>query len=185
MDDIRYIGDCYWYLLNKIQRIDKMAKKTVNKPTLCVTLDPKVIEELKAIAKAEQRSVSQIVQWALVQYFPIIRGGMNDPNHYSLEKMVGRLYSALTTSDMLQCGVHPTQINFDPNGQISIQLKQEVDESGKPKPLTLDDMYSDDETTESEVEPMPPKAKKNKPNPIFDVLKKKKKPVIKRSVKRV
>ena len=68
MADICYIGGCYWYLFDRIQRIDKMVKKTVNKPTLCVTLDPEVIEELKAIAKAEQRSVSQIVQWALTQY---------------------------------------------------------------------------------------------------------------------
>ena len=157
-----------------------MAKKTVNKPTLSVTLDPEVIEELKTIAKAEQRSVSQIVQWALVQYFPIIRGGMNDPNHYSLEKMVGRLYSALTTSDMLRCGVHPTQINFDPDGQIRIQLKQEVDENGKPRPITM----NDDEKGESEVEP-PSQVPEQKPNPIFDVLTKKKKPVVKRSAKRV
>ena len=159
-----------------------MAKKTINKPTISVTLEPEVIEELRAIAKAEQRSVSQIVQWALVQYFPIIRGGMNDPNHYSIEKMVGRLYSALTTSDMLRCGVHPTQINFDPDGQIRIQLKQEVDENGKPKPVTI---YDDDETTENIAEPMPCPVPEYKPNPIFDTLmKQQQKPVIKKVVTR-
>jgi len=160
-------------------KVDKMAKKTVNKLTLCVTLDPEIIEELKAIAAAEQRSVSQIVQWALVQYFPIIRGGVNNPSDFNLENMIGRLYAALTTSDMLRRGVHPTQINFDPNGQISIQLKQEIDESGKPKPISLDDMYSDDEAV---AESTPPQAPEKKPNPISP---KKKKPVIKRSVKRV
>ena len=108
---------------------------------------------------------------------------MNDPTHYSLEKMIGRLYSALTTSDMLRCGVHPTQINFEADGQIKIQLKQELDENGKPKPITIYD-DDDDETAESSVELSPPEVPEQKPNPIFDVLMKKKKPVIKRNVTR-
>jgi len=165
-----------------------MAKKAMKKPTLAVTLDPEVLEELKAIAKAEQRSVSQIVQWALVQYFPIIRGGMNDPTHYSLEKMIGRLYSALTTSDMLRCGVHPTQINLDHNGQIQIQLNQQLDENGTPKPLTLEDDHEQMECRfgmtgmiiENEiVEPPPPAdVSEQSPNPVVEKPAKKK-PVLK------
>ena len=161
-----------------------MAKKAMRKPTLAVTLDPEVLDELKAVAKAEQRSVSQIVQWALIQYFPVIRGGMNDPNHYSLEKMIGRLYSALTTSDMLRCGVHPTQINLDPSGQIKIQLNQQLDENGTPKPLTLEDDHEQMECSfemtgtviENEIVEAPPSGvSEQKPNPIFDDLMKKRK----------
>jgi len=182
--DTGYIGRLGQSCFVVLQKRDQMAKKTINKPTISVTLEPEVIEELRAIAKAEQRSVSQIVQWALVQYFPIIRGGMNDPNHYSIEKMVGRLYSALTTSDMLRCGVHPTQINFDPDGQIRIQLKQEVNENGKPKPVTIYD-ENDDETTESNTEPQPSQVPEYKSNPIFETLMKQlQKPVIKKMVTR-
>jgi hypothetical protein len=171
-----------------------MAKKAMKKPTLAVTLDPEVIEELKAIAKTEQRSVSQIVQWALVQYFPIIRGGMNDPSHYSLEKMIGRLYSALTTSDMLQCGIHPKQISLDQTGQIKIQLNQQTDESGNPKPLTFENdneqMGCAVEMTgtviETGIDKMPPSGvSEQTPNPIFDdLMKKKKKADMKRIVTR-
>jgi hypothetical protein len=109
---------------------------------------------------------------------------MNDPKHYSLEKMIGRLYSALTTSDMLRCGVHPTQINLDPTGQVRIQLNQQLDENGNPKPLKIEDdheqMGCSFELTgtaiENEiVEASPSQAPEQKPNPIFDDLMQKKK----------
>jgi predicted transcriptional regulator len=116
----------------------KMAKYYDKKPTVAVTLDRDVVAELKEIAKAENRSVSQIVELALVHYFPLVRSGMNDSKHYSLEMMVSRLVSAVTTSDMRQCGVIPSYIKLNEHGQVTIGLQQMKDADGNAIPIEDD-----------------------------------------------
>ena len=57
-----------------------MAKKSITKTTLAVSLDIDIAEKIKQAAKQEERSVSQMVQRALVHYLPTIQcqAGVND-----------------------------------------------------------------------------------------------------------
>ena len=80
--------------------------------------------------------------------------------------------------------VHPTQISLDPTGQVRIQLNQQTDENGNPKPLTLENdhkqMGCSFELTgtiiENEVvEMLPSDGSEQTPNPVFDDLMTKKK----------
>ena len=50
-----------------------MTKKSITKTTLAVSLDIDVAERIKQVAKQEERSVSQMVQRALVHYLPTIQ----------------------------------------------------------------------------------------------------------------
>ena len=74
-----------------------MAKKNVTKTTLAVSLDIDVAERIKQVAKQEERSVSQIVQRALVQYLPTVQ---RNPCHlepaaveHSINSLVGAVPS--------------------------------------------------------------------------------------------
>jgi len=49
-----------------------MAKKSTTKTTMAVSLNKEVAEKIKEIARIEERSVSQMVQRALIQYFPTV-----------------------------------------------------------------------------------------------------------------
>jgi len=60
-----------------------MAKKSITKTTLAVSLDIDVAERIKQVAKQEERSVSQMVQRALVYYLPTIQ--CNPCHHESAE----------------------------------------------------------------------------------------------------
>jgi len=61
-----------------------MTKKNITKTTLAVSLDIDVAERIKLVAKQEERSVSQIVQRALVHYLPMVQ--RNTCHHESVTK---------------------------------------------------------------------------------------------------
>ena len=63
---------------------------------------------------------------------------MNDSKHYSLEMMISRLVSAVTTSDMRQCGVTPSYIKLNEHGQVTIGLQQIKDADGNAIPIEDD-----------------------------------------------
>jgi hypothetical protein len=50
-----------------------MTKKAITKTTLAVSLDIDVAERIKQVARQEERSVSQMVQRALVHYLPTVQ----------------------------------------------------------------------------------------------------------------
>ena len=51
----------------------KKNKRSITKTTLVVSLDINVAEKIKQAAKQEERSVSQMVQRALVHYLPTVQ----------------------------------------------------------------------------------------------------------------
>ena len=72
-----------------------MTKKSITKTTLAVSLDIDVAERIKQVAKQEERSVSQIVQRALVQY---LRTVQRNPCHHepaAVEHSINALVGAV------------------------------------------------------------------------------------------
>jgi len=62
-----------------------MAKKTTTKTTMAVSLNKEVAEKIKEIARIEERSVSQMVQRALIQYFPTVENEIHKREQKSTE----------------------------------------------------------------------------------------------------
>ena len=62
-----------------------MAKK-ITKTTLAVSVDIEVAERLRQVARREERSVSQMVQRALVHYLPTVQ----NENHHQTQPTVDR-----------------------------------------------------------------------------------------------
>ena len=55
-----------------------MTKKNITKTTMAVSLNIEVAEKIKEIARMEERSVSQMVQRALVHYIPTIENEIRE-----------------------------------------------------------------------------------------------------------
>jgi len=76
-----------------------MTKKTITKTTVAVSLDIDVAEKIKQVAKQEERSVSQIVQRALVHYLPTVQCNPCHHEPAAVERSINSLVAAVS-SDM-------------------------------------------------------------------------------------
>ena len=74
-----------------------MTKKSITKTTLAVSLDIDVAEKIKQVARQEERSVSQIVQRALVQYLPTVQRNPCHLEPAAVEHSINALVSAVPT----------------------------------------------------------------------------------------
>lgn len=104
-----------------------MTKKPITKTTLAVSLDIEIVEKLKEVAKQEERSVSQIVQRALVQYLPTVQNEINESEQKVVEKFLNRMTAALTTCEMKKNGVEPSEISLEDGGRLVIRLQKNSD----------------------------------------------------------
>ena len=62
-----------------------MTKKTTTKTTMAVSLNKEVAAKIKEIARIEERSVSQMVQRALLHYFTLVENEINERMRKSAE----------------------------------------------------------------------------------------------------
>ena len=104
-----------------------MTKKPITKTTLAVSLDIEIVEKLKEVAKQEERSVSQIVQRALVQYLPTVQNEISENEQKVVEKLLNRMTAALTTCEMKKHGVEPSEISLEDGGRLVIRLQKNAD----------------------------------------------------------
>lgn len=100
-----------------------MTKKAITKTTLAVSLDIAVAEKLKEIAKLEERSVSQMVQRALVQYIPTVENEVHDSEQKAIDCLINRLTAAVTTPEIRRQGIQPTEISLEDGGRVVIRLQ--------------------------------------------------------------
>lgn len=110
-----------------------MANKEGTKTTLAVSLDLEVIKKIKEIAQMEERSVSKIVQRALVHYLhrPTIENEVADNEQRAIDHLVNRITAAVSSPDVSRNGVTPAEIRIEDGGQIVIRLQTDSKETSE------------------------------------------------------
>ncbi len=110
-----------------------MSKKSITKTTLAVSLDIEVAEKIKEMARNEERSVSQMVQRALVHYLPTIESEISDHEQKAIDHLVNRLAAVVSSPEVSRSGMTPTEIRLEDGGQVVIRLQPNDEENQEAK----------------------------------------------------
>ena len=113
-------------------------QKPITKTNMAISIDIELSEELREVAKLEDRSISYVIQKCVEGYLPVIKSEQLQNGSFNLERMITRLAAAVTTPDMRRCGVKPSVINLNEHGQVVIDLQRTLDDNGNAIPVEDD-----------------------------------------------
>ena len=115
-------------------------QKPVTKTNMAISIDIDLAEQLRDMARLEDRSISYVIQKCVEGFLPVIKSVHAQNASFNLESMLNRVAAAVMTPDMRRCGVMPSTIELNEKGQVVIGLQRLKDEKGNPISIKSEDI---------------------------------------------